>query len=149
MQSFKDAEGLDWTIQLDTRLVRDIRSELGVDLLRLDEKSMTLLVEDDEKLVDVISFICTGQIEKRELDAVSFAKAVIGGAIDDACDALVAELVFISRRSRGVIVAKAWEKVTEAQDKMTAKAMEVLESGVIEQKIDDALKKMSEQLGMP
>jgi hypothetical protein len=60
MHTFTDAIGEEWAITLDTSIVRRLRSSLGIDLLRIDEQStLETLINDDEKLVDVISELCT------------------------------------------------------------------------------------------
>lgn len=147
MHTFKDAKGDEWSIELDTSVAREIRKELGVDLLSLDEGTVAKLVSDDEALVDVISFICTEQIKRRELDARGFAGRLVGEAIDDACDALVQEVVFISRRSRKQVVAKAWEKIKAAEERLMTEGCQVLDSGVIERQTDQAIREMRTQLG--
>lgn len=147
MHKFKDVNGDEWSLHLDVTVVRQIRSELGVDLHAMDEGTITSLTADDEKLVDVLSVVCQEQIKKRELDAKGFASCLLGDVLDDACDALVNELVFISRRSRSAVVAKAWEKTKAAENLMTEKAMQMLESGVVEEKVNAMLQEMETQLG--
>jgi hypothetical protein len=147
MHRFKDANGKEWSVILDVNMTRQIRTELGVDLHKLDKESVASLTSDDEKLVDVLSIICQEQIKNQNLDAAGFARCLIGGALDDACDALMEELVFISRRSRSQVVATAWEKTKAAETRMTTKAMELMESGMIEQNTDALLQKMEEEFG--
>jgi len=147
MHTFTDADGKKWTIQLDTRMTRAIRSEIGVDLLNLDEKTIADLTQNDEILVDVISFICTDQIKRREMSEVDFARCIIGDVIDDASDALINELVFITRRNRRVIMKKAWEKTKAAEKKMTDHAMMILDSGIVEEKVEEAIQEMEAGIG--
>lgn len=147
MHTFKDVNGKDWTIQLDTNMTRELRSEIGVDLLNLDKQTVSDLTTNDEMLVDVISFICTEQIKHKEMDAKSFAACMVGEALDNACDALVNEVVFISRRSQREVAAKAWEKTKAAEEMMTAETIEFLDSGVVEKQAQKAVDEMKAQLG--
>jgi len=147
MHTFKDANDKEWSVILDVNMTRQIRTELGVDLHKLDKDSVSSLTSDDEKLVDVLSIICQEQIKKQGLDGAGFARCLIGGALDDSCDALMDELVFISRRSRSQVVATAWEKAKAAETKLTTKAMELMESGMIEQNTDAILQEMEEKFG--
>jgi len=147
MHKFEDAKGTKWTIQLDTTMTRAIRAELGVDLLNLDESSVADLVGNDETLVDVISLICTNQIEREGMDGKDFAGCLIGDALDDACDALINEVVFISSHSRRTIVAKVWQKAKAAESMMTERAVKMLDSGVVEEKVEKAMQEMEARLG--
>lgn len=148
MHKFKDVNGKEWSIHLDTNVVRNLRTKLGVDLLTMDEKTITDLTTNDETLVDVISFICTGQIEKENMNAETFAACMLGDALDNAFEALGKELVFISRRSRKPIVAKALEKTLAAQETLTTKAMELLDSEAMDKKVQEAMTEMESQIGM-
>lgn len=151
MHTFKDAKGDEWSIELDTTMTREIRKELGVDLLSMDQKTAARLIGEDsesiETLVDMLSIICTNQIKRRELDARGFASRLVGDTIDDACEALVQELVFISRRSRKQVVAKAWEKTRQAEKRLTDKAMDLLDSEMLDQKVEEAMAEMEARLG--
>lgn len=147
MQTFTDAKGNEWHIELDTMAVREIRKETGVDLLKLDEDSLTALISDDEKLVDVISLICTDQIRRKEMDARSFARCLVGDAIDAACNALIDEVVFISRHAQRRVVAAAWGKTKAAQEMMSEEMLSILNSGAVEKKVTQAMAEFREQLG--
>ena len=147
MHKFKDVDNNEWVIQLDTHMARSLRKELGVDLLNLDEETISKLSSDTETLVDIISFICTDQIKSKDMDERKFAQCMVNDALDNASEALMQELVFISRRSRREIVAKAWEKIKAAEELMTARAMDMLDSGVVERKTEEAIQEMEAQLG--
>lgn len=151
MHTFKDAKGDEWVIELDIAITRDIRKQLGVDLLTLDKDTIAKLTGEDsesiEKLVDVISLICTEQIKRKDMDARGFASRLNGDVLDDAWDALKEELVFISRRNRKEVVAKALEKTREMEDRVTAKRLEWLESGMVEQKMDQLIQEVESKLG--
>lgn len=147
MHTFNDAAGEEWSIVLDVTMTRKIRSELGIDLHSFDENTITQLKTNDEALVDVISVICTEQIKKRELDEVGFAKRMIGDVLDFAYEALMSELVFISRHSRREVVAKAWKKVNEAEEQLSSKALEMMDSMPIQQMLDKAVKDAELKLG--
>lgn len=138
MHTFKDAIGEEWAVTLDTAKVRQLREQIGVDLFRIDDaNTLEALINDDEKLVDVISVICTSQIEHRKLDASLFAQRMLGDALDNACDALIDELVFISRRNRREVIAAAWNKTKTFQEIAKTKAMEAIESTELETAIVD------------
>lgn len=147
MHTFKDANGKEWSIHLDVTVTRKIRSSTNVDLHMLDKDSITRLTTNDETLVDVLYVICEDQIKAEGLDAKGFACCLIGETLDDACDALMSEVVFITRRNRKQVVATAWEKTKAAEEKLTGKQMQVLNSGVIEKKAEEAMQELDTLLG--
>lgn len=147
MQTFKDAAGEDWAISLNVSVVRKVRDELGVDLHSLGEETFAKLKTSDETLVDVISVICTEQINKRGLDEMGFAERLIGDVLDDAYEALMQELVFTSRHSRREVVAKAWQKVNEAEEQLAGKALAMMDSPKLQGLMDKAVQEMEERLG--
>ena len=146
MQTFTDRKGDEWRVTLDTAILKSIRKDLGIDLLTLEDSSLSALIADDEKLVDVISFICTDQIRKREMDASSFAAVLVGDAIDNACEALVGELVFISRSSRRAVVQKAWEKATAAVSKLNQEAVKMMDSPEMENQLNEIVGQFGKSL---
>jgi hypothetical protein len=144
MHTFTDAIGEEWAITLDTSIVRRLRASLGIDLLRIDDQAtLETLITDDEKLVDVISELCTDQIRHRKLDEVGFAQRLIGDALDNACDALIDELVFISRRNRREVIAAAWNKTKAFQDVAKEQSLKAINSeemdALIQKQIQDAI----------
>ena len=141
MQVFKDAEGVEWGISLNVDAIRKVREQCQVDLHKLDESSLQALIEDDEKLVDVLHEVLKSQAEKRDLDATGFASRLIGPAIDRAADALMEELVFISRSGKAQILGALWQKIKAADELRIQSVMSKLESGVIEQMMMDQIEK--------
>lgn len=146
MHSFTDNQDHKWSISLDTAKCREVKNELGVDLLAFDDSSMSKLMTDDAALVDVISFVCTEQIRRLDLDARGFAERIVGDVIDDACDALVDELIFISRRNKRAVVKAAWERTKATGNLQTERVTELLNSGVIEQAADREFEEMKTNL---
>ena len=145
MHKFKDNNGLEWEIELNIAVVKKIRNELEVDLNALTEGQMADITTKPETLVDIISVICTPQIVKRELDEYSFANCMIGEAIDNAYEALVKELIFISRHNQRQVVARAWETVQKADKKLTSAQLRMLESPEMDQKINKMIQGVEEK----
>jgi hypothetical protein len=63
---FKDAAGREWTWpKITTRLLTKLRDDLQIDLrelLREDSTSVALALADDERLIDVLTFLCRKQV---------------------------------------------------------------------------------------
>ena len=121
--------------------------ELGIDLLSFNDESLQRLMSDDALLVDLVSWCCTSQIKANNLDERGFAALMVGGTLDDALNAIVNELVFISRPSQQAMKTKAWEKIRQAELTLTEKAVEVLDSPRMERAIESAMRNLESQLG--
>lgn len=143
MHTFKDAIGEEWAIELCTTTCIALKDACGVNLLELDSESMAKLIGDDAALVDVISFCCTGQIVRRKLSEHDFARRLIGDALEAAVDALVGELVFISRPKKRPVIVAAWKQATEATDRLYQHAETLINSERTQQELD----KIVQQLG--
>lgn len=128
MHTFTDNQGDEWSVSLDTVTLRELKKTCGVDLLALDESSLIAIESDDAKLVDVISFVCTQQIERRQLDEVGFARRLIGDVLESACEALMSELFTICRPARRKVLAAAWEKVDAVKNLQVEKALNEIEN---------------------
>jgi len=147
MHYFKDVKDTEWAVRLDVSVVKDIRDKIGIDLHHLDEGMLQKITDDDEVFVDLISIICSKQIDHEKLDANGFAERMVGDTLDEACNALMDELVFISRRSRRTVVAKAWEKTLAAEAVLTTKAVEMLDNLDVEGIATKAMEEAESQLG--
>lgn len=136
MHQFKDSQGEKWEIVLDTTKVRSLREALGIDLFAIDENSaLEALMNDDVVLVDCVSWICTSQIEQRQLSVEEFCGRLTGDALDDACDALIDELVFICRRRKREVIAAAWDKAKTFQGVAAERAIQAIQSTELEQQV--------------
>lgn len=146
MHSFKDNTGHEWRIELNVAVNRKVRTEIGVDLNLINEDLITKLYTNPEMLVDVISIVLTDQIKKQDLDEYGFASRIIGDTVNHACDALMDELVFISPRSQRAIAGAAWKKIRKAESMLEQKAMSVLGSDKIDEKLQEIMDEMEEKL---
>lgn len=145
MHLFKDHTGEEWEVSLNIAVTKSIRETLGIDLHDLDKETMADITTKPETLVDIISLVCTPQIKDRGLDEFGFAERLIGDAIDSAYDALVKELVFISRHSQREIVAKAWQKVKQAERKVVAAQIKMIDSPETDLKIEKMIADVEEK----
>jgi len=138
MATFKDANGKDWVIDLDTTLLKRLKAQ-GVDLLSADRgESGTIaqLIEDPIFLVDTIFMLCQDQCEAANISDADFGRLVgKGQMLEDASVAMTDALADFSPR-RGKVLKLAMEKIETAQGMMSDKAITMLE-GMDMQKLVD------------
>jgi len=77
MASFKDKLGNLWSVNFDPILLGEIKSQLGVNLVDLNNDPLEQLVEDPEKLWAVVQMVCQEQYEAKGMSAEQFAKVLI------------------------------------------------------------------------
>lgn len=96
MRTFKDNNGLEWRVRLDVAAVKDVRAELGVNLMDLPEPGGELLgrlTGDPVLLVDVLYVICRSQADGRSIMDEQFGRGMSGDALRYAGEALLEEMM--------------------------------------------------------
>ncbi len=106
MARYTDAEGNEWTIELDAPTIRAVRSATcekpdcdhhrdhcqGVDLVDVDGANNVFVrlgnVDNIELLIDTLWELCHEQANARSIDTTTFAKGLRGDALDAAGVAL-------------------------------------------------------------
>lgn len=96
MQTFKDANGLEWKIEFNLAEARRIRGESqGVETLRevdfLDYTALLASLADVFFAADLLFVVCKEQATARAVDEAEFGRALRGRSISDAINALTAE----------------------------------------------------------
>lgn len=141
MRTFKDNEGREWTIDVHTTSIKRVRDLTGVDLLEIQDLTIIdRLSNDPVLLVDVVYAACKPQADERAISDEQFGCAMAGDVIEAATKALLEELVAFSPSPRD---RKNLGRVIEATTKAKEKARDLIEakidSGVLDQIIDEAL----------
>jgi len=141
MRTFKDTEGREWTIAIHTTAIKRVRDLTSVDLLEIQDLSIIdRLSNDPVLLVDVVYAACKPQADERSVSDEQFGCAMSGDVIDEAYKALIEDLVAFSpsprdRKNLGRVVEATRTAKEKARDLIDAK----IDSGVLEQIIDEAL----------
>lgn len=134
MPTFYDREQTAWIIVLDFGLLRRIKRELSVDLLRVvdDPQSLEQLGENIETLVNVVWLCVETQAEKMNLTDEDFGSRLDGEAIDQATRALLEALVDFFPSNRRPILRKLIEKTTAIETATLAAINQAIDDGAIE-----------------
>lgn len=128
MQTFKDSEGIEWTIKINVASVKRVRDLAGVDLMgALDGSLFERLALDPILLGDVLHALCRPQAEERNLTPEQFGERLASGeVIEEASVALVNELIPFFRPGQREALTKIAQITKEIQDLQVTEAMETL-----------------------
>ncbi len=148
MAKFTDSMGDEWQVSVDAFSLRQIKSELEVDLLDLSGGDWARLDSDLCLRVDVISLLCSDEAAGRQVTANGFAKRLTGEGLANATYALVdAVEEFLPpnrRRMLKALMAKYEELTAKGVELSLAKLDDRLTNRVMkdaERKIDAELDK--------
>lgn len=136
MPTFKTADGREYIVRIDAPKIRDVRTDLDVDLGALDFGPVAQrLSADPVLLVDVLWVLCRDQCNTANINAKQFGESLIGDTIDAAAEALVrARADFSPTRMRSLIL-KTMETGNRIREKAAQMATERLDDPEIEARI--------------
>ena len=95
MASYTDANQISWRVEIDGFIMRRIKQEVGFDICDLvgKEASLSTLLMDVSKTIDVLWICCEEQAVTLKIDEIGFAKGLRGDALGNATDALLDAVV--------------------------------------------------------
>ena len=151
MNSFKDAAGRTWGVEITVATIRRVRALLSVDLLGVfggDDPIIARLYSDPVLLCDLLYVICEPRLKETGVTDEQFGEAMRGDCIGEATRALVGALVDFcqspkERENLRAVVAM-FERKMDAQLGM---ASEMIKSGQLEKEMDQALEKSKRSSG--
>jgi hypothetical protein len=93
MTTFKDNKGREWKIEINASKLREIKRQLGFDLLPKGSfatlaKNASTLARDAELFIDVLWSLCRGQ---REVTPQDFGESLIGDPTEAATAAFISD----------------------------------------------------------
>ena len=141
MQSFKDNQGRQWSVEINVTAIKRVRGLTGEDLMQVIEGTLIeKLIRDPVLLCDVVYAICKSEADARSVSDEEFGKAMAGDAIEAATTAVLEELVGFcpSPRDRANLgrVLQATRKVMDRARDLVEKK---LESGELDRLADRLL----------
>ena len=135
---FTDSKGRKWVASIDVPTVKELKAELGVDLLELlDGKGDVLqrLIDNPVLFVDALYLVCREQCEKAKVTDIEFGRGLVGEGIDNASTAFMVGLANFFPSGRRKIVLGVIEKLTETQARVAEQVLESLQSEKMTQAI--------------
>jgi hypothetical protein len=144
LKTFKDINGKEWTVTINTNALHRSKDLAKFDLLTIadDPKIIGALGNDPEKLVAVLYAICKPQADSAGITPEQFAEALgAGHVIDHATDALLEDLFSFFPKHRREPLMKAYQKLKQLQGKAAELAIQRLESPELTTQVEKMLAK--------
>src|ERR1039458_5553487 len=143
MRQFQDATGKTWGIEVSTVERKAVLAATNgkVDLFGCFDGTAQAALADPENLVDALFCLCGEQAKKLGVDAVQFAHALVGDALDDASEALMRAVSDFSPRHQRAVMMKTLDRINQSREAMATKALEK-----VDQIAEEALKNGMESL---
>lgn len=139
-RTFTDNAGDAWLVFIDTYAVRDVRKQLGYDLLEtFTEGRLLQLAGDPALVVDIVYVVCREQAEKRGLADREFGRRLIGDAVDGATTALLRALADFFPTPKRKVLEKILQKADQWTETETQSLRDVLETGELDRRLDAAM----------
>lgn len=123
MASFKDTEGREWLVTLNTAQVKRVKQRLGINLADPQESDVLHKLADAITLVDVLYVLVEKQAKERSVSDESFGEALGGDTLESASTAILEALCDFFPRARRMMMRKVLAEV----ESQRVKAIELLE----------------------
>lgn len=129
MKIWKDAEGHAYETKITVAEIRDVKTELGINLMDIATGDLLQRISEDVVLLcDILYVINRSQAKEYGIDDVQFGRNLYGDALEDATHAFMGEMInfFPNQRTRALLT-KAMTKGQERMDKALDLAEKTLE----------------------
>ena len=129
MKIWKDAEGHAYETRITVAEVRDVKTELGINLMDIATGDLLQRISEDVILLcDILYVINRSQAKEYGIDDVQFGRNLYGDALEEATRAFMEEMInfFPNQRTRQLLT-KAMTKGQERMDKALDLAEKTLE----------------------
>ena len=129
MKIWKDAEGHAYETKITVAEIRDVKTELGINLMDIATGDLLQRISEDVILLcDILYVINRSQAKEYGIDDVQFGRNLYGDALEEATKAFMEEMInfFPNQRTRQLLT-KAMTKGQERMDKALDLAEKSLE----------------------
>ena len=129
MKIWKDAEGHAYETKITVAEIRDVKTELGINLMDIATGDLLQRISEDVILLcDILYVINRSQAKEYGIDDVQFGRNLYGDALEEATRAFMEEMInfFPNQRTRQLLT-KALTKGQERMDKALDLAEKSLE----------------------
>ena len=129
MKIWKDAEGHAYETKITVAEIRDVKTELGINLMDIATGDLLQRISEDVILLcDILYVINRSQAKEYGIDDVQFGRNLYGDALEEATHAFMEEMInfFPNQRTRQLLT-KAMTKGQERMDKALDLAEKSLE----------------------
>ena len=129
MKIWKDAEGHAYETKITVAEIRDVKTELGINLMDIATGDLLQRISEDVILLcDILYVVNRSQAKEYGIDDAQFGRNLYGDALEEATRAFMEEMInfFPNQRTRQLLT-KAMTKGQERMDKALDLAEKTLE----------------------
>ena len=122
MKIWKDAEGHAYETKITVAEIRDVKTELGINLMDIATGDLLQKISEDVILLcDILYVINRSQAKEYGIDDAQFGRNLYGDALEEATRAFMGEMInfFPNQRTRQLLtkaMTKGQERMDEALD---------------------------------
>ena len=129
MKIWKDAEGHAYETKITVAEIRDVKTELGINLMDIATGDLLQRISEDVILLcDILYVINRSQAKEYGIDDVQFGRNLYGDALEEATHAFMEEMIdFFPKQRTRQLLTKAMTKGQERMDKALDLAEKTLE----------------------
>ena len=144
---WKDREGRKWPALISVTTIARVKEATSVNLLEIVEgKLLPRFLDDPLLLVDVLYVVCKPTADERDVSKDAFGDLFIGDVTVDAVNALISGLLDFFPRDRRAMIERLWKATERAQSEAVKMATDKLDSPLIEQALEGAIRKASDEI---
>ena len=129
MKIWKDAEGHAYETRITVAEVRDVKTELGINLMDIATGDLLQRISEDVILLcDILYVVNRSQAKEYGIDDAQFGRNLYGDALEEATRAFMEEMInFFPHQRTRQLLTKAMTKGQERMDKALDLAEKSLE----------------------
>lgn len=131
--------GREWRLEIDSVTARMIQEDRGINLLGADGSAWIAMGMDLLLTVDVLWTVCGTQAVEAGVDARSFARGLVGDAIDDAIEALQQAALQLFSKPRRKQLQDLIRKNRELHEEGVQQMLDKFDSDELRQSYRDAI----------
>ena len=145
--AWKDRDGRKWSTLISVTTIARVKEATGVNLLDIVEgKLLPRFLDDPLLLVDVLYVVSKSQADERSVSKDAFGDLFVGDVTVDAMQALVQGLLDFFPSDRRAMIGRLWKATERAQSEAVKMAADKLDSPLIEQALEGAIRKASDEI---
>ncbi len=127
MKTFKDTNGIEWSLSVNIGTIQDVRDTLNFDILESGDV-LQKIGSDMVLLVNTIYVICKDQADKRSITDREFGRAMAGDAIEMASKAFTDDYIDFFPTARRKILRGLADKIQELDVVMLRQGQEMVDN---------------------
>jgi hypothetical protein len=145
--TFVDAAGRPWTVELNVAALKRVKQTLDIDLLQvLDGTLLERLANDPCLLCDVLFVVCQPQAQAAGVSDVQFGEALGGDALDLASQAFLEALVDFFPQARRQVLREALIKLRALENRAAGAALQRIQSDLTDRVLEEELARIDREL---